>query len=335
LRRQIIASTVFRIAAEWVAAACLASCATSTDRATFVTKTSFSLLDADTAPASATIAYDRFEGYVGPKFVDGKVYPVAGFFESTGPFYDRELHQVYAGGDAALIATSQAPAPPASASSPGRPASSAANLVLIFATATTIGLKLGFSDGLMSSLTLGYKRKEATSVPASDGVFPSVLASLDNATSAPAIAHAASAASALSSASPASGAFGVQQYFATGDAANNLARLESIRRSFQEKATDAVGEVQTFRFQEAEQGRLALGAVNCVLRTPDAALAKVWTNAQELDIFPGSTTVDRIRAAPTPDEQRRLYAVRLAALIDPASTDYTRRLRLHHAAVCF
>ena len=260
---------------------------------------------------------------------------MVGFFESTGPFYDRELHQVYAGGDAALLATSQAPAPAASAPVPSRAASSATNPVLIFATTTTLGLKLGFSDGLMSSFTLGYKRKEASSVPVSEGVMPSVLASLDNTTSAPAVSHAASAASAPGPAVSASGSFGVQQYFATGEAANNLAQLESVRRSFRDKATAAVGEVQAFRAQEAEQGRLALDSVNCVLRMPEATLQKVWTNAQELDIFPGTTTVDSIRAAATPDEQRRLYAVRLAALIDPDSADYTKRLQLHHAAVCF
>ena len=73
-----------RITATCICASMLASCATSVNHATFVTKTSFSIVDVDSTPPSITVAYDRFEGYIGPRFADGSVYPVAGFVESEG-----------------------------------------------------------------------------------------------------------------------------------------------------------------------------------------------------------------------------------------------------------
>lgn len=308
----------FRIAVACLVVSALASCATGIDHATFVTTTSFSIVDADSTPASISVAYDRFEGYVGPRFDDGSVYPVAGFVETDGTFFNRGLRQVYAGGDAARIVTAQPGAP--AASQPASAASAPVDRVLVFATATSLGLKVSFTEAVPSSFTLGYKRKEASIVPVDRWRQPSVLASLDNATSV---------------ASPASSAFAVRQYFATGEAATNLARLASIRAKFQDKAREAIGTVAAFRLEEAAQGRLALDTVACVLAAPDATLPKIWANAEALDIFPGTTTVAAIRAAGAPAEQRRLYAVRLAALIDPASGDYTQRLRLHSAAICF
>lgn len=298
--------------------ACLAlvACATSNDRASFVTKTSFGL-DGDSAPPSFTVAYDRFEGYVGPRFEeDGTVYPVVGFIETDGSFFTRSLKQTYAGGNAARIATGQAPAAAASAAA----ASAAAPKLMVFATGTTVGLKVAFADtGAPTSFTLGYKRKEASIVPVDAQRQPSVLASLDNATNV---------------ASAASGAFGVRQYFATGVAADNLARLETVRKSFRDKAGQAIGAVGEFRTREARQGRLALDAVACVLAAPDDRLPGIWNNAEALDVFPGTRTVDAIRAAGAPAAQRQLYAQRIAALVDPDSETYTQRLELHATAVC-
>ena len=54
----------------------LAGCATGPDRVVFVTKTSLSVLDYDTAPPGVGIAYDRVEGYFGPSYASGAVPPV-------------------------------------------------------------------------------------------------------------------------------------------------------------------------------------------------------------------------------------------------------------------
>ena len=82
--------------------AALAGCAT-VDNATFVTKTSISVVDADAAPASASIGFDRIEAYVGPRLADGSVYPVVAAVQSTGSGMGRTVQQSFAGGDAALL----------------------------------------------------------------------------------------------------------------------------------------------------------------------------------------------------------------------------------------
>lgn len=326
----------FRAILPIAAALGLGACATGSDVATFVTKTSFAIVDVDSVPASVTVAYDRFEGYVGPRFDDGSVYPVVGYVETTGSFASRSLRQVYAGGPAARVVTAgsagaaetAATAAHAAASAAAVAAVAAANAasqpapgrnILVFATGTTIGLKIGFAEvGAPTSFTLGYKRKEASVIPVDKVRQPAILASLDNATQ---VAAAASS------------AFGVRQFFATGDAAINLARLSAIRSRFEDKASEAVG-VAAFRTQEAAQGRLALDAVSCTLSAPDGRLAAIWRNAAETGIFADTKTLDDIGVAKTPAAQRDLYAKRLAALIDPASADYTRRLQRHSDFVC-
>ena len=143
---------IFFVTVACVVASVLTACATATDRATFVTKTSFSILDADSTPPSISIAYDRFEGYVGPRFDDGSVYPVAGFVETDGTFFNRGLRQVYAGGNAARIVTAQPGAPVVS--QPRSDISTRSDQVLVFATATSLGLKVSFAEATPASFTL-------------------------------------------------------------------------------------------------------------------------------------------------------------------------------------
>ena len=63
---------------------CMSLTACVTKDAVFVTKTSFSILDVDATPASVSIAHDRVEGYFGPRFDNGHVYPVTGYFKGQG-----------------------------------------------------------------------------------------------------------------------------------------------------------------------------------------------------------------------------------------------------------
>ncbi|HSI59055.1 MAG TPA: hypothetical protein VLA16_15955, partial [Ideonella sp.] len=149
--------------------AVLAGCASPREHATFVTKTSFSLVDVDTAPAGVSIAYDRVEGYIGPRFDDGTVFPVAGSLETNGEFMNRQIRQVYATGNAALLVTAktlpaESNASEATTPSGATPADTSAagvaggatpqatpvatppdNKVMFFGTGTSVGLKLGFT----------------------------------------------------------------------------------------------------------------------------------------------------------------------------------------------
>lgn len=306
-----------------VAALVLAGCATPKETAIFVTKTSFSLVDVDTVPASVSIAYDRVEGYVGPRFDDGTIFPVAAVLETRGEGLNREIRQIYATGKAARIVTTQGSwVDDREPTVPG----GQENKVLLFGTGTAIGVKVGFADGtlLPTSFTLGYKRKEASVIPVDKLRQPSVLATFDNGTG----VNAADAGS-----KPVL-EFGVEQFFATGRAADNLALNGTIRAHFRDKAEKAMGEVEKYRNEEALQGRLALDTLNCFSKLGDDKLDQVWNNAEALGVFGELGTVGRIRAERShPQRQRQIYVGDLG-LLDAASTSYTVLLKLHKKAVC-
>jgi hypothetical protein len=303
----------------------LASCTSLRENATFVTKTSLSIVDVDAAPASVSIAYDRLEGYAGPRFEDGSVYPVVGSMEISGSGLTRTIRQVYAGGDAARVVTGLPASTAASAAADGN---TDQRRVLFFGTGTTIGLKVGFTENLPSSFTLGYKRREASVVPVDRDRQPSVLASLDNGDGVAVSADGAKGKPAV--------AFGVQQYFATGAAATKLAALPAISKGFQERGAATLGDIAQFRVEEAAQTRSALDAVSCLYKVLDGKLDRVWNNADDLKVFGDttSTTIQRIKGAGTPAAQREVYSTRLAALLDPKSDQMTQALRFHAQTVC-
>lgn len=319
----------------------LAGCASPRENAIFVTKTSFSLLDADTTPGGVSIAYDRVEGYVGPRFEDGRVFPVVSSMETSGSGFSREIKQTYATGEAARIVTressdnskdgvknKQDPSTKTSAT-----ASSTKIPVMFFATSTTIGVKVGFDAGTVvpNAFTLGYKRKEASIIPVDKDRHPSVLATFDNTTGVAAPAPAASGATASGAAAT---QFGVTQYFATGDAADNLASKPSIKGRFKETAEAALGNVEQYRIKEAKQGRIALATLSCLTRVPDNKLDRVWKNVKELEVFGQRApfALNQISAA-TPFEQRQVY-IRYMSVLEADSDAYTNVLSLHKEAVC-
>lgn len=335
-----------------VLAVLLAACASPRDSAIFVTKTSMSIADIDTTPASISIGYDRVEGYAGPRFADGTAYPVASMIETNGQIADRSVRQVFVGGHAALIATRgaagqaaaraasvAASAPPVAASAvpPARASSDAGaedrRRTLIFATGTTTGLKLAFTEGSVAptSLTIGYRRKEAAMVPVDQAhQNTSVLGSLSNAVG---VALAASA-PASSPTSAVKVDFGIQQFFATGEAAENLAARPSIQDRFKDAAEAAAGNVQKYLESEAVQRRLIMKIVLCVDRIDDARLERVWTNVEDLPLFPKYGNVaQRIRQAGGPRQQRQLYYQHLD-LVDAWEPRMTTALEFHQGLVC-
>ncbi len=301
------------------AAAALGGCISPRDNAVFVTKTSVSVVDADTAPAGVSIAYDRVEGYVGPRFDDGNVFPVASALETRGSGFGRTIRQVYATGNAARIVTGAAPVQTVPPAEP--PVDSK---VMLFATGTTAGLRVGFADGTLvpSSFTLGYKRKEASVIPVDKFRHPSVLASFDNASSAD-----------VTTPGSAGVGFGVEQFFATGDAAVALAGNSQIRALFQDKATRAIGNVEIYRIEQAKQRQLALDALGCLTRIGDEQLDRIWNNAEDLGVFGDLGSVAAIRREPTRRQQRDRYLGELS-LLDANSASTTDALAMHKKVVC-
>ena len=136
----------------------LAGCAK--DRVLFVTKTSLSILEADTTPAGISVAYDRVEGYLGPSSESGEAPPVLGYFGSDGSLFTPKVKQVYATGNAARVLTNvKQKCTPKKVDNADR--------VMFFGTSTTSGLKIGFTPDapLPDSFIFGWRRKEFSMVP--------------------------------------------------------------------------------------------------------------------------------------------------------------------------
>lgn len=205
----------------------LGGCA-STDHVLFVTKTSIGI-DFDSKPATASLAYDRIEGYVAPRYANGEIPPVVASVKSDGKIFNPAIRQVYATGDAAVIATG------GKASGRSRPMQGAREL-MFFGTTTTTGIKVGFTAALPDSFIFGFKRKEFSYIPLGTmkvgdkeyDVYPSVLASID--TAANASLDGKTGETSLTN----------SQFFATGRAARQLAATPAISDGFKSIAREAI-----------------------------------------------------------------------------------------------
>ncbi len=189
----------------------LSACASPQDTVVFVTNTSLGV-NVDNQPPSASVAYDRTEGYVGPRTANGGLPPVVASLQTGGNVFDPKVRQTYATGAAAEIATD----PNGGAKGPDTlEGATTDNKFTFFGTTTTIGLKVGFdaASTMPNSLIFGFKRKEISVIPlGADGsrrVFPSVLASVDTTVGTTTLANTG---------------LTISQYFATGRAAESLAR---------------------------------------------------------------------------------------------------------------
>jgi hypothetical protein len=128
---------------------------------------------------------------------------------------------------------------------------------LFFGTESNIGLKLGFTNSVPSSIKFGYDRQEVSIIPLradpsetavkSDGskskdIYPSVLATINMDLTTPSPV----AGSGQPSTDFGSTGLAVTQFFATGSAARNLAKLPAIRDSLQligqQQVAEAVNE---------------------------------------------------------------------------------------------
>jgi len=205
----------------------LGGCA-SPDHVLFVTKTSIGI-DFDSKPATASLAYDRIEGYVAPRYANGEIPPVVASVKSDGKIFNPTIRQVYATGDAAVIATN------GKVSARSRPMQGSREL-MFFGTTTTTGVKVGFTAALPDSFIFGFKRKEFSYIPLGTigsgadayDVYPSVLASID--TAANVSADGKTDGTSLTN----------SQFFATGKAARQLAATPMISDGFKSIAREAI-----------------------------------------------------------------------------------------------
>lgn len=313
----------------------LAACAQGPRNVVFVTKSSIGI-DVEASTGTASLAYDRTEGYFAPRYTDQAPPTVYANMATNGKMIDRSIKQTYATGYAAELLSKPVPATPGPATRPallrptalatagaeGTPVSSTAPLqsaaepkALLFGTGTVFGFKLGIGPTAIDAFTLGFKRKEMSVIPQDerDGAFPSVLASID--TNAAATTVTASEA-------------GVIQFFATGVAADNLAVNARIHDKFEDSALSAIG---AYREEERQQRRLALNTLSCLARLDDEQAKRVWKNASDLGLFDKSA-IARLLAA-DPASARIVYTDEIA-LIDATAQRHTGLMIGHQAYVC-
>jgi hypothetical protein len=196
-----------------LAAALVTGC--QTPGAVFVTKSSLAIADIDGTPAEMTVAMHRVEGFIAPRNQNGNTPPVLAHIQSNRDMWNPEVVQVYATGtaaeriagdyksnnsecdscvdpkqseraDAANEGTTRGNREEADRKDKGGkdPFNAYASPV-VFATSTTIGLRIGLtSEGLIDGLVLGYRRKEMSFVPSlakdKEGTYryPSLIAAI-------------------------------------------------------------------------------------------------------------------------------------------------------------
>lgn len=269
----------FRTILSSLAALAACGCA-STDKVLFVTSTSIGI-NVDNAPPTASIAYDRTEGFIGPRYPNGGIPAVVASIKTGGSVFDPKIRQVYATGGAAMAATgdSRPDALPMEGSRDD-------TRLVFFGTTTTLGLKASFSEKpIPDSVVIGYKRKEFSVIPIAtrtvngktSHVYPSVFGSID---------------STIESRSLDNTGLSVQQFFATGTAAEALAASEAgavLKRVAIHAMTDTL---------TAEERQTALNDAKKLSGETDAAIE------------------DIVRAVSVGD---RIDAAKLARLIDGAN----------------
>lgn len=204
----------------------------------FVTKTSIGI-DFDSKPAAASLAYDRVEGYIAPRYSNGEIPPVVASVKSDGTIFNPKIRQIYATGDAAEIVLKGA-----GSGTQAKPLEGNKEL-MFFGTTTTTGLKVGFASGLLpDSFIFGFKRKEFSYIPLGTvgagatayDVYPSILATIDTQANVGKGREAE-----LSNA----------QFFATGNAARLLAANKEISDRFVDIAKEAVQAEQLKKVENA------------------------------------------------------------------------------------
>jgi len=223
------------------------------DSVLFVTTTTIGI-DADTRPPNATIGYDRYEGYIGPTYSTGAIPPVFAKIESDLAIFNPEIRQLYATGEAARLVTMPKAHLPAKPPSDGKMFTDSGR-VMLFGTGANIGLRVTFAGNMPESLSLGYKRKEFSYIPLGSEEDPTELdpndptkkRKVDKYGSVLAVMDMGVHTETFSTTG-----LGVTQFFATGDAANNLAFSDYIRRQFALEAEEALTRYKcTFKPDEA------------------------------------------------------------------------------------
>jgi hypothetical protein len=311
------------------------------DSVLFVTKTSIGL-DFDTKPPAANIAYDRVEGYIGPRYDNGAVPPVLARIHSDAAVFNAKVRQIYATGPAAqrILATPNECRQKTDTCPPVTHKLTGGKRLMFFGTTTSTGLKVTFSPEYQypDSFHLGYKRKEFSFIPighdekTDEDKYPSVLAAVNTKGSA-----------SIDKGQP-SARLLAGQFFATGAAAEQLAQKADIQRFFKEEMEDMF---QSYRDSKAAQEHQAKRVLLCYftkLKSDDNRVS-AWEDANKKHLFWEPKRLEQLRTllqesetAPSTSAEKMAEANQLyAADIAIVSGDDPERLELlsqHREHVC-
>jgi hypothetical protein len=234
----------------------LAGC-TEVDSVLFVTTTTIGI-DADSKPPHATIGYDRYEGYIGPTYSTGAVPPVFAKIESNLKIFNPEIRQLYATGDAARLVTQETK--PTKVEPDPKMYSDTGELML-FGTGSNIGLRVTFAGNMPESISFGYKRKEFSFIPlgSEEEIEPdpadptkTITRKVDRYGSVLAVMDMGVKTTSFNETG-----MSVTQFFATGDAARNLAAQDFMRDRYSLEAVTAMA-TRPVKVVQSESGdRLA------------------------------------------------------------------------------
>lgn len=311
------------------------------DSVLFVTKTSIGI-DFDTKPPSASIAYDRTEGYLGPRYDNGAVPPVYGRILSDAAIFNAKVRQIYATGPAAqrvLHTEAECNANAQLCPSAGAKLEGGKRL-MFFGTMTSTGLKVTFSPEYQypDSFHLGYKRKEFSFIPVGTTMengkavdtYPAVLAAIDT------------RATAATENSTPSADIMTGQFFATGAAAEQLAIKPEIHTFFKDETDDAF---HVYRDTKAQQDNQAKRTLICYMNLTDPdAMASAWNNANQNQLFWEANRLNQLQSLKTTgaaDAEKaenlrkasHLYAADIAN-VDGNTVSRTKQLTEHRKHVC-
>ena len=245
------------------------------DTAIFVTKTSVSIMDADSTPPNISIGYNRDEGYFGPRYNSGAVPSVFASIRSDGNIINPKIDQLYATGNAAEIATGVDPSKVTVDTSQ----MTGDEELMFFGTTTSTGFKVDIGPNFVpKGLLLGFRRKEYSVIPvATDAktkvggkpvkAYPSVIASINT------VGESKREGDALSV------NLDNRQYFATGVAAEKMA--EVLRSEFLIRAAGDVGGIGIGLAQKLAATEL----LGCYAGVPVKKRPDVWRDAEKKGLF--------------------------------------------------
>lgn len=278
----------------------------------FVTKTNLGL-DLDTKTPTAEVSIARREVVVAPTFEKGQTPPVAASFRVKGVWIASDIASTFTGGDAAktvaALYNQETPAdrkvsdstltlanePKGSFLGNDLKLHQAGTIKpLVFGTDTSLGVKAGWSGMTAQypdSLKVGFHRKEIALAPVfaarsnhtANGVtatnhlvkMPSFLATTDSGGKTGSITNSQ---------------FRYTQYFATGEAADQLALRREIRDAIAERLDPTAATADKIKKNREDAGKVAKQCVEQINRlSGESVLKTAVAKAQDAGLIPQKT----------------------------------------------